>query len=321
MIEVQGLRKDYGTVVAVHDLSFRVGRGEVVGFLGPNGAGKTTTLRMIAGSLGPTRGRVSVMGFDVVDQPIEARRHLGYMPEACPLYPELTVREYVRFRARLRAVPRARQKGAVDRALERAGVRPMADVRIGHLSKGYRQRVGLADALVSEPPLLILDEPTAGLDPNQIREVRKLIADLGSEHTVLLSTHILSEVESTCDRALVIDRGRILAEGTLDELRAQAKGASLVVEVLDEAGIVEALLGRQPGVSAVQAVAAKSADHRAFIVTVDEADARDPMIGTLAKVLVESGVALRRIAPEQASLDEVVRALTAVDAGPGESTS
>ncbi|MCE7893748.1 MAG: ATP-binding cassette domain-containing protein, partial [Sorangiineae bacterium PRO1] len=223
MIEVERLTKDYGTVVAVRDVSFSVGKGEIVGFLGPNGAGKSTTMRILVGFLGATSGRVRVAGHDIVEDSQEARRAIGYMPESAPLYPEMRVREYLAFRAAVKKVARAERKRAVERAMSLAVVTEMADTVIGHLSKGYRQRVGLADALVANPPLLILDEPTAGLDPNQIREVRRLIRELGESHTILLSTHILSEVESTCDRAIVIARGRLVAEGSIDELRARRR--------------------------------------------------------------------------------------------------
>src|SRR5690606_25991200 len=212
---------------------FRVGRGEVVGFLGPNGAGKSTTLRMLAGFLGPSAGTIRIHGHDVQREPLAARRHLGYMPEAAPLYPELRVREYLLFRAALKRVPRRERARAVEAAMERAAVTELADTLILHLSKGYRQRVALADALVASPPLLILDEPTAGLDPNQNREVRRLIRELGKTHTILLSTHILSEVEATCDRALVIDRGRLVAEGTLDALLALGRRRGLEGELRD----------------------------------------------------------------------------------------
>ena len=198
MVSVQHLVKRYGARLAVDDLSFTVPKGEVVGFLGPNGAGKSTTLRILAGFLGATSGQVSVDGHDVKDDSFEARRLLGYMPEAVPLYLEMRVAEYLAFRAELKGVARGARRASVDAAMEKANVTDVANVLIGSLSKGYRQRVGLADALVAKPPLLILDEPTAGLDPNQIVEVRDVISALGKEHTVLLSTHILSEVEASC---------------------------------------------------------------------------------------------------------------------------
>ncbi len=233
MISVTRLTKKYGARVAVSDLSFEVGQGEVVGFLGPNGAGKSTTLRIIAGYLGPTAGCVSVAGFDVVDEPLRARQRLGYMPENSPCYPEMRVWEYLRFRAELKCVAAKQRTAAVARAMDLANLTHRRDSLIGRLSKGYHQRLGLADALVADPPLLILDEPTSGLDPNQIREVRQVIRQLAQHHTVLLSTHILAEVEVSCDRAIVVHEGKLVAEGSLDELRGlgQAKEGSLLVRV------------------------------------------------------------------------------------------
>ena len=211
VISVQHLVKRYGSKVAVDDLSFEVDKGEIVGFLGPNGAGKSTTLRIIAGFLGATSGTVRVAGHDIDKESFQAREKLGYMPEAVPLYPEMRVAEYLRFRAELKRVSSSQRQTAIWDAMGKANVRDVANVLIGHLSKGYRQRVGLADALVSQPPLLVLDEPTAGLDPNQIREVREVIRDLRKDHTVLLSTHILSEVEASCTRVVVIARGKLVA--------------------------------------------------------------------------------------------------------------
>src|SRR4051812_46923261 len=262
MIEVSQLTKDYGTVVAVRDVSFSVGKGEIVGFLGPNGAGKSTTLRVLAGFLGATSGHVSIAGHDIAAAPLAARRCIGYMPESAPLYPELRVSEYLLFRARLKDVPRSKQRVAIGGAMERAGVAHMAGTVIGHLSKGYRQRVALADALVANPPLLILDEPTAGLDPNQIREVRALVKELGSDRTVLLSTHILSEVEATCERALVIDRGRLVAEGTLSELRARQKSGALSVRVRDPRAAAEAAISGISGLSVISSASADGAPDR-----------------------------------------------------------
>ncbi len=212
MISVQHLTKRYGSHVAVDDLSFEVGKGDVVGFLGPNGAGKSTTLRILAGFLGMTTGSVTIDGKDIEEESREAKERIGYMPEAVPLYPEMRVGEYLAFRADLKGVSRSNRSKRVGLAMEKANVADRAMTLIGNLSKGYRQRVGLADALVADPPLLILDEPTAGLDPNQIREVRDVIKGLGADHTVLLSTHILSEVESSCDRVIVIARGKLVVK-------------------------------------------------------------------------------------------------------------
>src|SRR5450755_2704939 len=215
MIDVAHLTKRYGarsTFAAVDDVSFRVAKGEIVGFLGPNGAGKSTTLRILSGFLGMTSGTVKIAGHDIADDTFEARKRIGYMPEAVPLYSEMRVVEYLMFRAELKRVARRDRRAFVDDAMAKAKVLDVATQLIGKLSKGYRQRVGLADALVARPPILILDEPTAGLDPNQIREVRSLICELGREHAVLLSTHILTEAEATCDRALVISKGSLVAQ-------------------------------------------------------------------------------------------------------------
>ena len=309
MIEVDGLTKDYGTVVAVRDVSFSVGRGEVVGFLGPNGAGKSTTLRILAGFLGATSGRVLVNGHDLAEGSLGARASLGYMPETAPLYPELRVREYLEFRARLKRVPRKQQGLSIQRALERAHVTEVAGTVIGHLSKGYRQRVALADALVADPPLLILDEPTAGLDPNQVREVRKLIQELASDHTILLSTHILSEVEATCQRALVIDRGRLVAEGTLSELSRGRKSLTLLLSVRDPDARSAALAREVEGVTSAIVDEQDGSMRGRLRVTLAE-DAGPEVSEALVKTLVLSGVAVSSVVPELASLEQVFAELT-----------
>jgi ABC-2 type transport system ATP-binding protein len=312
MIEVSALTKDYGTVVAVHSLSFSVGSGEVVGFLGPNGAGKSTTLRILAGFLGATSGHVKIAGHDIAKAPLAARRALGYMPESAPLYPEMRVWEYLLFRARLKAVPRALRTSAINSAMERAGVTKMASTVIQHLSKGYRQRVALADALVANPPLLILDEPTAGLDPNQIREVRALIRALGREHTVLLSTHILSEVEATCQRAIVIDRGRLVAEGTLADLRARQKTARVSLRLRDPGAAAERILRTVSGVASVSIACHDTGSDRHSIADVSLEGAFDPggVIEALVRALAEAGVGVQAVVPESASLEQVFSELT-----------
>jgi ABC-2 type transport system ATP-binding protein len=319
MIEVEHLTKDYGTVVAVRDVSFSVGKGEVVGFLGPNGAGKSTTLRILAGFLGATSGMVKINDFDILDQSLEARSTMGYMPEAAPLYPEMRVREYLGFRAAVKRVPRGERKKAVDRAMRLATVVEVADTLILHLSKGYRQRVGLADALVASPPLLILDEPTAGLDPNQIREVRKVVRELGQTHTILLSTHILSEVESTCDRALVIDRGRLVAEGTIDELRAMRRADSALITLRDPDSRAAKLVAAIPGVRKVRKLGAgaekatsEAADGLArFKIQLEPSvDDIGELLERVVAALVSAGIGVREAAPSKASLEEVFAELT-----------
>jgi ABC-2 type transport system ATP-binding protein len=227
MISVSHLVKRYGSRPAVDDVSFEVGKGDIVGFLGPNGAGKSTTLRIMAGFLGMTAGKVTIAGYDIAVDSYDARKAIGYMPEAVPLYPEMRVIEYLAFRAELKGVPRRSRAAWVDEAMDQGHVSEVATVLIGKLSKGYRQRVGLADALVAKPAILILDEPTAGLDPNQIREVRHLIAELGKSHTILLSTHILSEVEASCSRVLVIAKGKLVATGETKDI-GQMRGTSAV---------------------------------------------------------------------------------------------
>ena len=243
VIEVQALTKRYGTRIAVDDISFEVARGEIVGFLGPNGAGKTTTLRMLTGFVAPSAGQIRIDGIDAVDQSLRARQRLGYLPEGVPLYREMRVSEYLRYRAELKGVPRVTE--AVDRALAQARVTDASQRIIGQLSKGYRQRVGLADALVSDPPLLILDEPTAGLDPNQVRQFRELIRGFRDAKTVFLSTHVLSEVEAVCDRVIIIREGSKVGEGAPAELRRGAETQRVTLRVrarpLELRGVLSAL--------------------------------------------------------------------------------
>jgi ABC-2 type transport system ATP-binding protein len=242
MIEANSLSKRYGDVVAVNDVSFSIGKGEVVGFLGPNGAGKTTTMRMLTGFLPPTNGSASIAGYDIFDEPLAARRSVGYLPESPPIYPEMTVRNYVDYVARIKDTPRAGRRAAVERALERCGLAEVSNRVIGTLSKGFRQRVGLAQAIVHDPPVLILDEPTVGLDPIQIGEIRGLIADLSggeggeTQHTIVLSSHILAEVSAICRRVIMINEGRktvdapIAELGNLDELFARESARDAAAE-------------------------------------------------------------------------------------------
>jgi len=250
LIEAEHLTKRYGGLTAVDDVSFTVGRGEVVGFLGPNGAGKTTTMRMLTGYLPPTAGTARIAGHDVFHASLEARQHIGYMPEGLPLYPEMRVIEYLRYRARLKRVPPRRRRAVLEGCLKRCGVTDVARKLVGSLSKGYRQRVGLADALLNDPPILILDEPTIGLDPNQIRQARDLIGDLGRDRTVLLSTHILSEVEALCRRALILHRGRLVFSGPV-AADGDGGGPALLVRVHGPGEGIAAALRALPGVARV----------------------------------------------------------------------
>ena len=242
MIEVKHLTKWYGRVLAVDDISFHVDKGKIVGFLGPNGAGKSTTLKILTCYLPATSGRASVSGYDVLAQSLQVRRHVGYMPEAVPVYPEMRVSELLRFRASLRDIPPSLRKRAVARVAERCWLSQPEDVmrrRVGELSRGYKQRVGLAEAMLHNPPVLILDEPTIGLDPNQIREMRRLIKQLGDDHTIILSSHILAEVEQTCSDIIVIASGRIVAEGAPAELSKKVLGPSQVIAEMRGAGSAE----------------------------------------------------------------------------------
>jgi ABC-2 type transport system ATP-binding protein len=310
VISVSKLVKRYGELVAVDDLSFEVGQGEIVGFLGPNGAGKSTTLRILAGFLGQTSGTVTVCGHDVATDSIEARKSLGYMPEAVPLYPEMRVVEYLAFRAELKGVARGKRASAVDVAMEKAGVADRATTVIGNLSKGYRQRVGLADALVASPPLLILDEPTAGLDPNQVREVRKVLREIGKEHTVLLSTHILSEVESSCTRAVVIAKGKLVAQGTVAEVRRMRRSPALVVVVRGDAAKAEAALASLEAFSKIEVEANEEGVatlRGSWKKKVDSAEGTERAVAAL----VAAGLAVRSASPEQTTLEDVFAELTA----------
>src|SRR5437867_2117138 len=261
MISVKNLSKRYARNTAVDHISFHVDKGEIVGLLGPNGAGKTTTMRMLTCYVPPTAGRAKVAGFDILDQSVEVRRNVGYLPESVPLYGEMRVDEYLRFRARLKGVVRSAVGQRLDYVMDRCGLREVRTKIIDHLSKGYRQRVGLAEALLHNPPILILDEPTVGLDSNQIRQVREMIRDLGREHTIILSSHILPEVEQVCERVIIINRGEIVAQDRTEVLRQAAGGGDrLEVELKgDRASILEGL-GSLAGVLSVSETRGGSAD-------------------------------------------------------------
>jgi ABC-2 type transport system ATP-binding protein len=251
MIEVENLTKYYGPLPAVQEISFRALRGEILGFLGPNGAGKTTTMRILTGFMPPSAGKATVAGYDVVEDSLEVRRRVGYMPETVPLYPEMAVTEYLEFMGSLRRVENLDER--VDSVLEQLGLEDRATSFIGALSKGLRQRVGLAQALLHEPEVLILDEPTIGLDPAQIIEVRELIAGLRANRTIMLSTHILSEAQQVCDRVLIINRGRIVAEDTPANLQAQLAGAERVlVRAAAETAELTRALRKVPGLDAIE---------------------------------------------------------------------
>src|SRR3569832_1955403 len=233
MIEVKQLVKRYGDVVAIDHVSFTVDRGEILAFLGPNGAGKTTTMRILTCFMPATTGTARVAGFDIFEEPMEVKRRIGYLPENPPVYPELTVSEYLRFVAKIKGVPTVRVKAALASALEKCNIGDVANRLIGNLSRGYRQRVGLAQAMIHNPDVLILDEPTVGLDPKQIIETRQLIKELAGDHTVVLSTHILPEVSQTCQRVVIINKGRVVAVDTPDNLTARLRGAATLYVQVD----------------------------------------------------------------------------------------
>jgi ABC-2 type transport system ATP-binding protein len=311
VISVSQLTKVYGQTLAVDRISFEVPKGQVVGFLGPNGAGKSTTLRMLTCYLPPTSGGATVNGFDIFHQSEQVRANLGYLPESCPLYTEMRVEEYLEFRGRLRQMPREERRKRVDYVLERCWLTTVRRRVIGHLSKGYRQRVGLADSLLHNPAVLILDEPTVGLDPAQIRESRKLIKDLGGDHTVMLSTHILPEVEAVCDRAIVIAGGRIVAQGTPDELRSSRRmQARVLVECKGPAKDVENALARVSGVADVEILADGSSDKSFITAAIRPADGRD-VREEVSRTVIQSGWPLREIRLEHATLEEFFVQVTA----------
>ncbi len=309
MIRVENLTKSYGQREAVRGLTFEVPQGQVCGFLGPNGAGKSTTLRMITGFLAPTTGAIRIAGVDALAKPIEARRHIGYMPEACPLYPEMRVGEYLRYRAELKGVPRARIADRVKTSLEQAAVADVEQRIIGQLSKGYRQRVGLADALVADPPLLVLDEPTAGLDPNQIRQVRALVGDLARDKTVLISTHILPEVEAICDRVLILSKGRMVSDGVPATLREEIAGKE-TIEIVGRGAQDDfrAALGTIAGLTVA------SLDERdGLVVAVLEATGVEDASERVFRAIADAGLVLRELRRRQISLEVVFADLTSAE--------
>jgi ABC-2 type transport system ATP-binding protein len=306
MIRVTNLTKRYPGRTAVDDLTFSVEPGEIVGFLGPNGAGKTTTMRILTGYLAATGGTVTVAGFDVSEQPVEVRRMIGYLPENCPLYPEMRIDEYLRFRARLKGVPAARRRARLDEVKELCGLTDVGRRIIGQLSKGFRQRVGLAESLIHDPDILILDEPTIGLDPNQIRQVRGLITDLARRHTIVLSTHILPEVEMTCRRVIIINQGRIVASDTTENLmRLKRGGLHVIAEIRGPRDDVSAALGALPAVREVTCSGEEPWLRYDLLCAPDE-DVR-PAVYDLSSF---RGWALRELTREKSSLEDVFVSLT-----------
>jgi ABC-2 type transport system ATP-binding protein len=299
VIHVSELTKYYGDYAAIRDVTFDVARGQIVGFLGPNGAGKSTTMRILAGYMTATSGRATIAGHDVFWEPVEVRRRIGYMPENCPLYPEMRVSEYLQFRAGIKDLHGRQARQRADYVIGRCWLESVRRQLIGTLSKGFRQRVGLADALLADPPVLILDEPTAGLDPAQIRETRKLIRELGQQHTILLSTHILPEVEVTCDHVILINRGRVEAAGPLREVTRRL-GEQAVVQAEVAGDVDAAAIRRALGVLRVESEPAAGVT-RLRIPTNEP----DEVVKGLCHLAVEHGWTIRELWSQRQTLEEM----------------
>jgi ABC-2 type transport system ATP-binding protein len=305
LLSLDGVSKNFGPVTAVDQVGFTVGRGEVVGFLGPNGAGKSTTMRMITQYLEPDHGMIRLDGVPLDDAGRDAKRRIGYLPENNPLYTDMLVSEYLDFIVRLREIPTAQRRGAIDRAVMKTGVESVFYRPIGQLSKGFRQRVGLAQAIVHEPDLLVLDEPTEGLDPNQRVEIRRLIGDVGRDRTVILSTHVLPEVQHTCSRLLIISRGKLVADGPVSQLVARAQGLQQITVEASGAAVAEGLRAL-PGVTRVDDLGGQDGRTRAAVTATGDVDLR-PAIYRLA---VERGWTLYELYQAGGSLEELFRQLT-----------
>ena len=315
MIKVEGLTKRYARTIAVDNISFEVEKGQIVGFLGPNGAGKTTTMRVLTCFLPPTEGSANVAGFDVLEQPLEVKRRIGYLPETPPLYPEMEVWEYITFVGKLKGVPKADLPRRVDQVIERCAVGDVRTKLIGKLSKGYRQRVGLAQAIIHNPDVLILDEPTAGLDPKQIIETRELIHNLSGEHTIILSTHILSEVEHSCDRVIIINKGKLVATDSVANLTSRLRGSELVaIEVESNGGALSQgdVQSRLEQVQGVSRVVSKELRDGRYSFEIESLQGRH-VRPDLAKAVVGAGWGLTELRPVGLSLEEIFLQLTAAE--------
>ncbi len=310
MIEVEHLTKNYGPTLAVSDISFEVQKGEVLGFLGPNGAGKTTTMRILTGFLPPSDGRVRVAGFDVIEEPLEAKKRTGYLPESPPLYPDMTVREYLAFVGRIKGVARRELKTRLGEVAEKTAVTEVLDRPIGKLSKGYRQRVGIAQAIIHNPDVLILDEPTAGLDPKQIIETRELIRNLAGQHTVILSTHILPEVSKTCQRVVVINQGKVVAAGAPEELNKRLQGFETVLVSVE--GPAAEIMDRLQRVSGVNLVEPRDATGGQMTFEI-QADKGHDVRAEVARAIVESQWKLFELKTSGMSLEDIFLKLTTKD--------
>lgn len=304
MIQVRNLTKNYGPRRAIHNLNFTVNKGDVVGFLGPNGAGKSTTMKIITGFMAPSEGTASVAGHDVFENPIEVKKHIGYLPETPPVYGDMYVKDYLAYVAALKQVPSTEIQKHVERAIEKTHLGEVQGRLIQHLSKGFRQRVGIAQAIVSNPEVLILDEPTVGLDPKQVAEIRDLILGLKGEHTIILSTHILSEVEATCEKIIIIDKGEIVAEDSIQNLSAMEKGKQrLKIRLRREVNDMHALLSSVSGINLVEVGASKK--EWTVDINGDESG-----IESVAKILVDQGCGLVELTPSRQDLEDVFLKLT-----------
>jgi ABC-2 type transport system ATP-binding protein len=309
MIEVEKLTKKYAGLTAIDNLSFHVGKGEIVGFLGPNGAGKTTTMRILSSYLPATSGRASIAGYDIFQDSLKARAHLGYLPENVPLYTDMRVGEYLRFRGSLKGLSGERLKTRVGAVNELCDLKLVQGKLIGNLSKGFKQRVGIAEAMVHEPDLLILDEPTIGLDPNQIRQVRELIKSLGQQHTILLSTHLLSEVEVTCSRVIIINRGRIEASDTPENLVRQLRTSGVIrLEVKTGEDNPIPCLGNLPGVKEVHAIEEDGWRNCSIRI-----EANTDLREEIYRLAVERNWTVRELSRDRATLEDVFVELTQTD--------
>ncbi|MGA7294292.1 MAG: ATP-binding cassette domain-containing protein [Terriglobales bacterium] len=312
MITVKELSKKYAHTIAVDRISFSVTKGQIVGFLGPNGAGKTTTMRILTCFLPPSAGTATIAGFDVLEQPLEVKRRIGYLPETPPIYPEMETEEYLKFVGKLKGLSGAELQKRVDSACERCAVADVKKKLLGKLSKGYRQRVGLAQAIIHNPDVLILDEPTAGLDPKQINETRDLIKGLAGDHTIILSTHILPEVEQTCEQVIIINKGKLVATDSVRNLQARARGAeSIVLEVGSRNGRLDGVTVQHKleQVSGVSRVSSKGQEDGRAVFEVESQKGR-LVRGDLARAVVESGWDLNELRPAAMSLEEVFLQLT-----------
>lgn len=304
MIEVKDLTKDYGTRRAIDHLNFSISKGDVVGFLGPNGAGKSTTMKIITGFMAPSSGTASVAGFDVFENPLEVKKRIGYLPETPPVYADMYVRDYLRYVAALKQVPQEKIETMVDKAIEKTNLGDVQKRLIHHLSKGFRQRVGIAQAVVSDPEVLILDEPTVGLDPKQVAEIREMIKALRGHHTIVLSTHILPEVQATCEKIIIINKGRIVAQDSISKLSTMEKGQSrLHVRIRKDVGDMKAVL---KNISEVVGVTMESSPREWKI----DVQGGDDIVDAVSARLVNEGLGLLELTPTKMDLEDVFLKLT-----------